>query len=696
MRRSCACMRVTATTRLFLAIVLAVLAIPAPGEAGPSSRSVSGLSAALRAGQVFVTWDDIPVPGWRYRVYRHFRPIADAAALAAAEPLGSVRDSSAVDRARTRVMGALQTFRVDSAAAPLAPATGLFVHTPDAPALAFFAVLAESAGAIRDSSLMPGVNTLAVPVPEWPEAPLPVWQRRTQLPPDGDDYVLWVRESDTPVFPAMSSRPNTPTHLTLRRGAPGRPLTLFGHARGGNSYNGLLGSGYPGESILCVEDALPTGDYCGFTFGYGQDYDLETYWNPVRPPGGIVIDYVQRRMRYALEWAHRVLLPDSQRVYVWGGSMGGSLAFFMSYHEQGRIAAALGVIPKLCTGYTPDSYLELRDSFDRIWGRLSDAPMSTDGIPVFDWLDGRWLAANRRIAGASPHSLFFGRADTVVGWPEKVAYASAMQTHRIGGALFWDTRRHFDDPNTVPWKPTQTARRMHAFRLDRSFPALSRCSADDDMGDGSPASGDSMGTINGRLDWDTSFVDLPDRWECTLRCVALPHRSGTFPAPESAFVDVTPRRLQRFLVATGIPYSWSVVDVASGLEVQSGEQYADSDALLTIPQVHVTPFGARLTITHATTSAESTPRRSWRAPAIRRLANPVRARAAWSVGWFGGGGARVRLLDAAGRQVSVLFEGAAAAETHHVLDAAAFAPGLYWIEARQGEARTTQRIVVLR
>ncbi len=666
---------------------------PVPADAAP--HTVTGLSARLRAGQIFLSWDGLAGSGWSYRVHHSVIPIDDAASLAASALLGVQRDSSAVDRRRTKVMRSLQTFRVDSAAAPLESSAGLFVRTLETSGLGFYAVLAESSGGVPDPTIVLGANSLVIPVPEWPEAPLPIWKRHTIVPADGDDYVLWVNDVDTPTIEAMANRPSTPTHLTLRRGLPGRPLVLYGHSRGGNSYQSLLGSGYPGESILCIEDHLPTGDHAGFAFGYGQDDDPAVYWNASRPPGGIVIDYVERRVRYVLDWSQRVLLPDPQRLYVWGGSMGGSLAFFLAYHEPDRVAASMGVIPKLSTAYTPDSFLDLRVSFDRIWGRIEDTPMGSHGIPVFDWMDGRWLAEHRRVRGAAPHSMFFGRADTIVGWPEKVAYAQAMQTHRIGGALFWDTWKHFDDQNATPWRNTQTTRRMHAFRLDRSFSALSRCSADGDMGDGSLATGDTMGTINGFLDWDTTMVDLPDRWECTLRTVSLPHRDGVFAAPDSARVDVTPRRVQQFLIAMGVPYSFEVHDVVSGALLESGERFADGDALLTIERVPVTASGSRLTITHATTSTPGS-QIAPRGPSIRLAANPLRRSTQFRVAWPISDEARVRLIDAAGRVIRLLHQGPVGPLSTLFLDTGALAPGLYWIEARQGDTRGLRRIVVLR
>jgi len=681
----------SAAARSAIACVLLTAALLLPSVA--DAKRVSGLLVVHHAGQSFIRWQDA-APGWRYRVYRDQQPFAGPQDLARATLLGVTRDSSAVDRRRTGLLGTLQTFRIDSTAAPLPATSGLFVHATGAPALAHYAVLAESAGVIDDSTLIGGVNRTLGPVAEWPQAPLPVWQRTTSVPATGDDYVLWVQDSPTPCFPAMANLPNTATHLSVQRGIPGRPLTLFGHARGGNSYQSLIGSGYPGESIMVVEDHLPTADYSGFTFGYAAEYDPGLYINPVPPAGQIVQGHVEQRTLYALDWAERALGHDPMRVFAYGGSMGGSLAFFLAFHHPERIAASLGVIPKLCAAYTPDSYLELRASFERLWGRIGDNPMGSNGVPVYQWMDGRALALARRDVGAAPHSLFFGRADTVVGWPEKVAYAETMQLHRIGGALFWDTRGHYDAPELVPWRPTQSARRMHGSRTDRSFPALSRCSADGDMGDGSSGSGDPMGTINGHVDWDSTLIDEPDGWQCVLRSVALPHRLGVFPAPESLTVDVTPRRLQRFLVALGANYVYQVEDQATGRIVQAGEVQPDAGVLLTVPQVRVTPAGARLRIVHHVTAVQA-PAGAGERPRIVVGSHPLRGVSAFTVHWLDGSRARVRLLDVTGRVVRTLHDGLVESVHSFTLAPQGLAAGLYWIEASQRGTRASRRIAVL-
>jgi len=679
-----------------LVVVLAIVLSTAPAHA--VQQIVSGLQARVRSGQTFLTWSDIPSRGWRYRVYRGTAPIVDRKTLSDAELLGVIGDSSAVDRRRTQVLGWITTFSVDSAAAPLHPANGLFVHTIESVSLAHYAVMAESAGVIRDSLLLAGANRTRGPVAEWPTTPRPVWQRKTTTPWTGDDYVLWVGAKDTPSMPAMSNRASTPTHFSVQRGLPGRPLVVFGHARGGASFGGLIGSGYPGESILCIEDHLPTSDQASFTYGYVDGYDTGSFWNSRHPGGGPVQDFTERRTLYLLDWAERSLGYDTRRLYAWGGSMGGSFAFFLAHHHPDRVASVLGIIPKLCTAYTPDSYGDLRASFDRLWGPIDTHPIGSNGVPVYDWMDGRWLASEAHGRGAPPMTLFFGRADTVVGWPEKVAYAAAMQEHRLGGALFWDTRAHYDHADLVPWRPMERARRMHEHRLDRSFPAFSRCSVDQDMGDGSPGSGDAMGTINGHLAWDTTIVDMPDLWSCVLRTVPVTHRGGTWAAPQQATVDVTPRRLQRFRLPVGESVSWQAVDALTGVELQSGQQSIEPEGIVTLPQVMVTPGGTRLHVWNGLRARSGVAAVSGRERQLEWVGLPalVRGRTPLTLRWPAASHARVRLLDVAGRVQQVLHDGAVSTVTRIDWDPSGVSPGLYWLEARQGEARLTRRVVVAR
>src|SRR4029078_94687 len=128
-------------------------------------------------------------------------------------------------------------------------------------------------------------------------------------------------------------------------------------------------------------------------------------------------------------------------------------------------------------------------------------------------------------------------------------------------------------------------------RLDRTLPAFTRCSLDDNPGDGDPEVRARDGQSNLYLTWDTaseSAVDEVGRWSLLLKLNKQ--------APKDACtVDVTPRRCLQFRAREGRKVRWRSA-AADGAEVQSGEVEADQWGLVTAPAVQVTKGGNRLTL----------------------------------------------------------------------------------------------------
>ena len=126
---------------------------------------------------------------------------------------------------------------------------------------------------------------------------------------------------------------------------------------------------------------------------------------------------------------------------------------------------------------------------------------------------------------------------------------------------YWDNRDHSGFVYPGGMASNLDPRWLFRFRSTLSWPAFSNCSADDVPGDGTVASGDTLGTINGTMDWDPAVSDSADRWTVTLKTRTIPTLWGTRPAPESLTVDVTPRRVQRFTAAPGTSVTWTAVRV---------------------------------------------------------------------------------------------------------------------------------------
>jgi len=124
--------------------------------------------------------------------------------------------------------------------------------------------------------------------------------------------------------------------------------------------------------------------------------------------------------------------------------------------------------------------------------------------------------------------------------------------------------------------------------------------------------GDPRGTINGHFAWSSSgqnfdpkrtaddIVDTPDRWAVCLRLV--PSGVGGEWGQDTATVDVTPRRTQRFKPAAGEKVQWVNYDCSSPEQmkkVDAGEVVADRYGLVTVPKVVVgkAGWGHRLVLT---------------------------------------------------------------------------------------------------
>jgi hypothetical protein len=210
--------------------------------------------------------------------------------------------------------------------------------------------------------------------------------------------------------------------------------------------------------------------------------------------------------------------------------------------------------------------------------------------------------------------------------------------------------------------------------------------------------GDSVGTINGFMEWDDPVEVSPTLWHVRLRMRDLATLWGPVVSPpESATVDVTPRRLQKFQVVSGRLYTWQVTRSSDGAIVQSDSAYADPMGVLTIPGVKVYRQGSELDVQRSLVALGVGPARPPLVLAIAPLPCPLRSRSALAIAWPRAGDAAVDLLDAAGRRIRSLLRGRVESGWENgVLDPAGLPAGIYFVRARQAGASVVRRIAILR
>jgi len=671
---------------------------------GTLPQSIVGLHISHANGQTFVSWDPAGGSGWRYYVYRLNRPILTESDLQAATLLAIVGDSTACDKRLSAITGTTYAYVVD-AFTDLSPASGLYVHTPATPGMAYYAVTSQGVALPENRRLAPDENTSVTPVEELPHEPTLIYQRDV---PYFDRvvsvYTLFTSHVDTPLFPAMSNRAGAAFDCGIVHTPGNNPglLLLKPHQRLGDFMNSSAGTRTPGEYVLALDDPLPNGEN-SFWFGYHPSYNATTTLNPT-PTNGVVVDYTFRRVKFTLDWALKTFPIDAGRVYAFGYSMGGigSLEFGLWMPE--KIAAVMS-----CMGKFDFSFLDepvwswfnpghpMRATVDQMWGKVSSDLRMPDGQGVFERMNLGWIVSQAGARGVPPVIALNGKRDNVVGWAEKLPFYAAMQQHRHGGAFFWDNSDHYGVTIRRYWQPMVDPAYLYRYRSDRSYPAFTNCSLDNVPGSGMFASGDTIGTINGFMEWDTTLVDLPDMWQATLRMRSLLADGNiTLPPPDSCRADVTPNRLQRFECTPGASVPFTVRRLPDLAVIQTGMAAVDGLGRPTALQVRIKKTGVLVTFGRQPNFTLD----SGAPPSASRLrlalsSNPVRGVLRLSTGWPAGTAGRVDLMDVAGRLVKQLYEGPRPPAGELALDTGRLAPGLYLVHASAGAERMTQRVVVI-
>ena len=193
----------------------------------------------------------------------------------------------------------------------------------------------------------------------------------------------------------------------------------------------------------------------------------------------------------------------------------------------------------------------------------------------------------------------------------------------------------------------------------------------------------------------TQVQYLRDRWECVLRPRGLSTLSGNLAVTGPMSVDVTPRRLQSFLVSNRTDYLYTVYNAAGGEMLASGVAQADAGYVLTVANVPVVAEGSRLVLRPVSSLAVENAAAP-RVPRLAMAANPVRDATVLNVDWPSDGLARIDLVDLAGRHARTLFSGPARGSVSLSLDARGLAPGVYLVHARQAGLQSSKRVIVVR
>jgi hypothetical protein len=520
---------------------------------------VDNLRAGVRSGQIFLTWDELPVEdGATFEVFIHTDPIRSDNLSQARRVGHHIEPGSACDWWKDP-----SSFDADAdpdrthgfviEGRELDPQSGLFVHTvsePNRPA--YFAVLPAGAS---PSDVLPGRNSLKDPVVAEPAMPQPI---RLQAAPD-------------------------------RQSGAGKSLTLVLHGRGdGRDADGranfvVFGDGSqgwrPGLARKFVVESDDEGivihpldrTWIGRPLLYSRDKRdhvpaINTWWygcndkiyDPSSATSGVVVNYTEEHLLYLVRWAQDYFGTDPARTYIRGKSMGGSGAITVGFNHPDVFAAVYSDVP--IVAYTSRAGSDGKSNLwrlDGICGRPCDETiMSSDGIPLVERMNSERVA--REYSGDLPFLLISnGRNDGSIPWINNPSFYRALNESRRGFVAYWNDGKH-DMGDFLPEDIGDFYSLQPGIRLEASYPAFSNFSANSDPGNGEVKNGDTIGWMNRGLYW-SDLRETGNSWSIRISVM------GDF-LPDKGTVDVTPRRLSKLKIQPG------QVLLANGHPVQADER----------------------------------------------------------------------------------------------------------------------------
>lgn len=557
-------LRVTALVTGFLALLLPSMC----------SASITVEHAFCRGGQVFLHWSDPDAQYACYHVYRSSQQItvdnlASAELVESDAQLNSAKDLTATYIASRKSLPDPNIgLRLTDLGDRLDPTDCLEVMTVHENGSHYYAVVGVDLGGIEDTTIVADANSLASPVAESTGTPQPVLDDEGVVVQGGWDYpwmtYIWYRRSDE----ALHDGEPTKVTVTLPNSDTTKkyPTMLYLHAIGGAN-----------ETVIRWDTVAVSP--CDFTSGL--PYSHNSWWHGYCDSypsilSGTVVNYTETMLLHMLDWAKTSCPVDPDRVFLQGGSMGGtgSLSFGLRHPEL--FAGICAVVPQVNPGLPGIGWSQ--DQLTPIWGSVADNLPTNDGMRVWDRM------STTEYVSAHREDLPFvkvqnSKNDTTLPWFQIPDFYRNLNSGRHGFVAAWGQGGHGASGTGLP--PEYLAFDLYGkIRLNRSYVVVSNSSASNDPGNGDPLDGDSVGQMNAGYDWNI-ISDTTEEWSADIK----------YTAGAVASADISARRLQSFNFAGGSTLLYSLRDMTDGKVLRWGRVTAERDRFFVIPSL---PFDGGL------------------------------------------------------------------------------------------------------
>ncbi len=499
--------------------------------------TVSDLQAEFRYGQVFLIWKESTGNNKNLRVYISEEPITSKNFLKAQLLTDQLEPHSANDwyndpNECPHTTGPVHGWIIESERKPLDRNGGLFVHTvlQKDPHLAYFAVLGVGE---NGDKLKTGINSLQMPIAINVEQMQAIWQLHDMpSPAEGKPLVISLHSHQSRPKGELTYLFFGDSSMGWREGLPFKFKVTVGT-------NAVLMEPY---DRVWINRRMTSEEAKANNGTYDTLYkEIESWWygtnNKINDPGqmstGTPTNYTERWLLWAMKWVQQNYRTNPNKVYALGASMGTGILRLVLRNPD-RFASIDLLVPIL------DPFGE-GNIGERMKSRVGK-PQSicSDGITLSDRLNAiNSIKATKR--DLPPIVIRIGRQDKSVFWARKPAFIKAVQEQKQALFVGWDNgthstamRKHYDDfPNWFDFNW-----HINHFAINKSYPVFTKCSLDDNPGDGDTNVGDTTGFINRGLDWKV-ISDTNSRYQLL---VMINRPVFTYPI----YVNITPRRYQKF------------------------------------------------------------------------------------------------------------------------------------------------------
>jgi pimeloyl-ACP methyl ester carboxylesterase len=625
----------------------------------PSEPAILHMAAFYHSGQTFLTWPErTDLSGEVYRVYRSNTPI-DRSNLPRAQFLAQVGKNSAQVWANYRVDNGAWAARlaermiIMNGGPQLADGVGALVWTL-APAdfggatggTGYYAVTVTP---MEGQEIFSSENSIG-PVEETVADPEPVeitGSPGIQAGPGGHFYLQYTDLRHwNPTFHA----PNTtndfygfdpqrqdlsnelaytydysifePTPELCGGTVPDRlPVMIFLHGARGNRYDTPKNYIYP----YCAYGVYPIDESETWYFGFARQHDYRK--NTAVEPGDVIENFTEQRiLRMLSDLMRRPPGPpvEPQRVYLFGHSMGGTGALAFAERYPNIFAAIYSGQPVTHFRATPGYDESWPANLAKKWGAQDlNLPIALfapngwaahlqkyNGLGVYNWENLRsafdpGATPDRTGDEMVPFGIDHGTIDDSVLFPTQGqplypllaasprAWAGAITAANHEWSVFAFPPPSLAKIQDVPFWGFKVIR-------DETVPGLGRLSGNN------PSLPNEPSTYNQTLIWSASWnawdgapIDRPAEWRmsfCAVNASAAGDQPPKCGGGVSLTVDITPRRVQHFVITPGRAYDWENRRLSDGRLLTSGTVTVGANGVLTVPGVQILPGGNRLSI----------------------------------------------------------------------------------------------------